>query len=153
MEASPSRNATMDSPQGTDREWANEESSTVWPDTAAGRLGAKDRLARLVRALETDVIPRLVQAHRPVEILQSLLAQVTQLDPRRFLFLIVEQVTRRLRDEHLTAVRRIADPGGAMDSETVVAATALLRLPGVEIAPGSGLAHRRASLDALAVMK
>ena len=65
MQASPSRNATMDSPQGTDREWANEESSTVWPDTAAGRLGAKDRLARLVRALETDVIPRLVQAHRP----------------------------------------------------------------------------------------
>jgi uncharacterized protein (DUF58 family) len=28
-----------------------------------------------------------------------------------------------------------------------------LRLPGVEIAPGSGLAHRRASLDALAVVK
>jgi uncharacterized protein (DUF58 family) len=28
-----------------------------------------------------------------------------------------------------------------------------LRLPGVEIAPGSGAAHRRASLDALAVMK
>jgi uncharacterized protein (DUF58 family) len=28
-----------------------------------------------------------------------------------------------------------------------------LRLPGVEIAPGSGVAHRRASLDALAVMK
>jgi hypothetical protein len=28
-----------------------------------------------------------------------------------------------------------------------------LRLPGVEIPPGSGVAHRRASLDALAVMK
>ena len=55
----------MVSPRGSDREWANEESSAVWPDTAAGRTGAKDRLARLARTIETDVIPRLVQAHRP----------------------------------------------------------------------------------------
>lgn len=48
-----------------DSEWANEEPTTCWPDTAAGRVAAKDRLARLARTIETDVIPRLVHAHRP----------------------------------------------------------------------------------------
>ncbi len=65
MQGEPTRSPAAASPQGSDREWANEESSAVWPDTAAGRAGAKDRLARLARTLETDVIPRLVQAHRP----------------------------------------------------------------------------------------
>jgi methanogenic corrinoid protein MtbC1 len=46
-------------------EWANEEPAANWPDTAAGRVASKDRLARLARTIESDVIPRLVQAHRP----------------------------------------------------------------------------------------
>lgn len=48
-----------------EREWANEEPAAFWPDTTAGRVAAKDRLARLARTIESDVIPRLVQAHRP----------------------------------------------------------------------------------------
>ncbi|MDP2006436.1 MAG: cobalamin B12-binding domain-containing protein [Rubrivivax sp.] len=51
--------------QARQSEWANEEPTASWPDTAAGRVAAKDRLARLARTIETDVIPRLVQAHRP----------------------------------------------------------------------------------------
>ncbi len=46
-----------------DREWSNEESE---PDQNAGAGAAvpKDRLSRLARTIESDVIPRLVQAHR-----------------------------------------------------------------------------------------
>jgi methanogenic corrinoid protein MtbC1 len=39
--------------------------STSWANAEADPAGAKQRLARLARAIETDVIPRLVQAHRP----------------------------------------------------------------------------------------
>jgi len=49
--------------QRPDREWANEER----PDNpaSASPQAAKLRLARLARTIEADVIPRLVQAHRP----------------------------------------------------------------------------------------
>jgi methanogenic corrinoid protein MtbC1 len=36
-----------------------------WSNAEADPHDAKQRLARLARAIETDVIPRLVQAHRP----------------------------------------------------------------------------------------
>jgi MerR family transcriptional regulator, light-induced transcriptional regulator len=45
-------------------EWANDERDTAWPATDAGAKAAKQRLAHLARTIETDVIPRLVQAHR-----------------------------------------------------------------------------------------
>jgi methanogenic corrinoid protein MtbC1 len=38
---------------------------SAWSNEEADPRGAKERLARLARAIETDVIPRLVQAHRP----------------------------------------------------------------------------------------
>jgi methanogenic corrinoid protein MtbC1 len=50
---------------GAGDEWSNEESTVTW-SAAETRSGAnKQRLAQLARAIETDVIPRLVQAHRP----------------------------------------------------------------------------------------
>ena len=50
----------------SDREWANEEPMTTWPDTTAGRSASKESLSRLARAIETEVIPRLLQARRPL---------------------------------------------------------------------------------------
>ncbi len=65
MQGDPSWGSTAPVLQAREQEWANEEPAAVWPDTAAGRVAAKDRLARLARTIESDVIPRLVQAHRP----------------------------------------------------------------------------------------
>lgn len=46
-------------------EWANDERQTSWADADGGTQAAKLRLVRLARTIESDVIPRLVQAHRP----------------------------------------------------------------------------------------
>jgi MerR family transcriptional regulator, light-induced transcriptional regulator len=46
-------------------EWANDEREVAWADSDGGAQAARQRLAHLARAIETDVIPRLVQAHRP----------------------------------------------------------------------------------------
>jgi MerR family transcriptional regulator, light-induced transcriptional regulator len=46
-------------------EWANDERDASWADADGGTKAAKLRLAHLARTIETDVIPRLVQAHRP----------------------------------------------------------------------------------------
>jgi MerR family transcriptional regulator, light-induced transcriptional regulator len=45
-------------------EWANDERDTAWPEGEGAAKAAKQRLAHLARTIETDVIPRLVQAHR-----------------------------------------------------------------------------------------
>jgi MerR family transcriptional regulator, light-induced transcriptional regulator len=45
-------------------EWSNDERDVTWPATDEGAKAAKQRLAHLARTIETDVIPRLVQAHR-----------------------------------------------------------------------------------------
>ena len=65
MQSDPTASHAGSESPARENEWANEEPTTAWPDTAAGRGAAKDRLARLARTLESDVIPRLVQAHRP----------------------------------------------------------------------------------------
>lgn len=65
MQSDPNGGSMASDAQARESEWANEEPTAFWPDTAAGRVAAKDRLARLARTIETDVIPRLVQAHRP----------------------------------------------------------------------------------------
>lgn len=66
MQGDPNRGSSSPGMTPPDREWANEEPNSTWPDTAAGRSASKERLARLARTIETDVIPRLVQAHRPL---------------------------------------------------------------------------------------
>jgi MerR family transcriptional regulator, light-induced transcriptional regulator len=46
-------------------EWANDEQAVAWSDADGGVAKAtKQRLVHLARTIETDVIPRLVQAHR-----------------------------------------------------------------------------------------
>jgi methanogenic corrinoid protein MtbC1 len=46
-------------------EWSNGEAETTWTPAEVRSGASKQRLARLAKAIETDVIPRLVQAHRP----------------------------------------------------------------------------------------
>lgn len=67
MQGDPERSVHMASraSAASDREWANEEPTASFPDTDKGHRAAKERLARLARAIESDVIPRLIRAHRP----------------------------------------------------------------------------------------
>ena len=58
----------------------------------------------------------MVEPDGAVDVLQTLVAEVPQVDGE-ILFLVLEQALRRLRDEHLPAVTRSADAGGAMDRE------------------------------------
>jgi methanogenic corrinoid protein MtbC1 len=50
---------------------------------------AKDRLVRLARAIESDVIPRLVQAHRATETLRTAAAKPTEAEVQVFVADIV----------------------------------------------------------------
>lgn len=68
MQGDPSRGVSETDAEARSREWANEEAPAAREgarDGATDRDAAKQRLARLARTIETDVIPRLVQAHRP----------------------------------------------------------------------------------------
>ena len=65
MQIDPNRGTAGAEVETREREWTNEESSADSRQGMSGRDAAKHRLARLARAIETDVIPRLVQAHRP----------------------------------------------------------------------------------------
>jgi len=44
--------------------WSTEDGRALWSNVDAGLGSAKDRLGRLARTIESDVIPRLVQLHR-----------------------------------------------------------------------------------------
>ncbi len=94
-------------------EWANEEPSAFWPDTTAGRVAAKDRLARLARTIETDVIPRLVQAHRPVAANpEPGSAVTTQADVEAFL----HQIIHATEVETARAIDVLRERGVAVES-------------------------------------
>lgn len=45
-------------------EWPSQGAREVWASVDAGIASARDRLGRLARAIESDVIPKLVQLHR-----------------------------------------------------------------------------------------
>lgn len=65
MQGDPNRaTASADTHDERSREWANEEAPAGGADVSLARDAAKHRLARLARTIESDVIPRLVQAHR-----------------------------------------------------------------------------------------
>jgi methanogenic corrinoid protein MtbC1 len=64
MQGDPTRGQASPEAESSERQWANEERPASWPDVADADA-AKHRLARLARTIEADVIPRLVQAHRP----------------------------------------------------------------------------------------
>ncbi len=66
-----------------------------WSNAEADPHDAKLRLARLARAIETDVIPRLVQAHRPAtgqpgELQQAPNATISDQEVQRFVDHILE---------------------------------------------------------------
>ena len=64
MQGDPARGSVGIGSHASD-EWANEEANLA-PSGKLISIGqAKERLARLARTIESDVIPRLVQAHRP----------------------------------------------------------------------------------------
>ena len=64
MQGDPTRSSSAER-QSAREEWSNEEQPQGWQDADGGPAAAKQRLARLARTIETDVIPRLVRAHRP----------------------------------------------------------------------------------------
>ena len=65
MQGDPNRSSASPGAETRDREWANEERAAEGQEGPSARDAAKHRLARLARTIESDVIPRLVQAHRP----------------------------------------------------------------------------------------
>ena len=73
----------------------------------------------------------LVHPLGPRQPLQLVLAEVEELG----LLVRREQVVGGLRDEHLTAVPRSADPGGPMDVEAHVSALGRGRLAGMDAHP------------------
>ena len=73
----------------------------------------------------------LVDADRAIEILQLLLAEVTEVDVE-ILLLVLEEGLRRLRDEDLTSVPGRPDPRRPMDGEPGVATARCSRLARVQ---------------------
>ncbi len=69
--------------------WAEAPVDEVWPGMEPAMTAAKDRLFRLARAIESDVIPRLVQAHRASETLLPVAPKPTEADVRAFVADIV----------------------------------------------------------------
>jgi methanogenic corrinoid protein MtbC1 len=65
MQGDPNRGSSTPDTETRSREWANEEQPEGGEDGSSAREATKSRLARLARTIESDVIPRLVQAHRP----------------------------------------------------------------------------------------
>ena len=65
MQGDPNRSSASPGAETRDREWAHEELPAASAAGPSGRDAAKHRLEGLARAIESDVIPRLVQAHRP----------------------------------------------------------------------------------------
>jgi hypothetical protein len=82
------------------------------------------------RGAEVPAEPRRDQLEQPLrfcEIAQAVLAEIAHLD--------VDEVSRRLGQEHLLAVGGVADPGCAVDIEPDVARAAALRLARVDAHP------------------
>ena len=69
--------------------WADAPVDEVWPGMEPAMTAAKDRLFRLARAIESDVIPRLVQAHRAAETLLPVAPKPTAADVQAFVADIV----------------------------------------------------------------
>jgi MerR family transcriptional regulator, light-induced transcriptional regulator len=76
MQSGPSRDNSPVECESSSTAWspAGHAVGSTWPTAASERVDAKSRLSRLARALESDVIPRLVGAHgksaRPAVLLE-----------------------------------------------------------------------------------
>lgn len=69
--------------------WADAQGDSVWRGMEPTLSAAKDRLSRLARAIESDVIPRLVQAHRASEALRPAAPKPNEADVQAFVADIV----------------------------------------------------------------
>ena len=78
----------------------------------------------------------LEQPHRPVQVLQPDLARIHQREPQPLpLLLILDQVPRRLRDQHLPAPGRRADPRRPVHRQPRIPSPRRHRLPGMHPDP------------------
>jgi hypothetical protein len=88
---------------------------------------------------------------RPVEVLQALLAQIAQAHVLGQL--VLDQFTRRVREQHLAAVSRSHDPGRAMNTKSDITPftdRGLARMksdPDAQLGPGRPLMRRERPLS------
>ena len=75
------------------------------------------------------------QPHRPIQALQPVLAHIHQREPELLLFLILDDILCRLRDQHLPAPGRGADPRRAMHRHAGVPVPGQDRLAGMHADP------------------
>ena len=75
---------------------------------------------------------QLVDAHRPVEVLQLMRPEVVEVEVA---LVVLEQRPGRLREQDLAAVAGVADPGGAMHGQPDVVIACGRRLAGVHADP------------------
>ena len=85
----------------------------------------------------------LVDPNSAVEVLQPLLAEITELDVEQLLELVFEQADRGLREQDLAPVAERADPGRAVNCEADVPFADELRGAGMDPDPDSKLRLRR----------
>ncbi len=98
MQSGPSRDNPSAACEPLNQAWptAVRSAGSSWPTAASERVDAKSRLSQLARALESDVIPRLVGAHGKPG--QSELASVDAVEIERFVGLL-----RNAKDSELNA--------------------------------------------------
>jgi methanogenic corrinoid protein MtbC1 len=78
--------------------WVDAPGAGVWSEAEPAFSAAKERLSRLARTIESDVIPRLVQAHRASEVIRPAAPKPTVADVEAFVADIVGD-----REDALTA--------------------------------------------------
>ena len=110
------------------------------PPDEPGRLGREVRSVERPQRREV-VASELVESLRRAEILESVLTEIAQLHAR------VEQLPRRLRDDHLPAVPRAHDPRGAVHVGAHVSLGCDDRLARVDADPHPHRASRQLRLD------
>jgi methanogenic corrinoid protein MtbC1 len=88
---SPRHRSTADcAPAADTGSWTRDDGRALWSTLDAGMVTAKERLARLARTLESDVIPRLVQLHRSGEAVEPVAAAPGVAEVERFVAYVAE---------------------------------------------------------------
>ncbi len=112
MQGDPTRGQASPEAESIERQWANEERPSSWPDVADADA-AKHRLARLARTIEADVIPRLVQAHRP----SAANPQPGSVSPQPAdIELLLQQILRGSEPETLALIDGMRERGVSVES-------------------------------------
>jgi methanogenic corrinoid protein MtbC1 len=77
----------LDGPAG----WVQTRGDVVWTGPDPASVAARERLSRLARTIESDVIPRLVQAHRSADAVRATAPRPTAHDVQAFVADIVAE--------------------------------------------------------------